>query len=344
MIAAIKGWFEPPTFEGDEKKTYRARLINVILNAGLILVGLTLVGNFLDRSTPFRNFVIDFCIIALFLFLRYLLFTGRVQHVAFFTIVVTSIFQVISLASEGTTLAPTTSLFSLVVIVAGFFFNVRGIIIATITSSLAVAGLILARQAGILPPPHFSESTFQWFIFTITFGLTGGLTFFSQQQTQKGLTLAEKEIRDRQRAETELRKLTQAVEQSPVSILITNLDGIIQYVNPRFEQVTGYTSDEAVGKNPRILKTDFNPPETHRQLWETITQGKEWHGEFVNKKKDGSLYYESATISPIIDLTGIATHYLAVKEDITERKRVESALLQSEAHFRSLFEIGRAHV
>lgn len=120
--------------------------------------------------------------------------------------------------------------------------------------------------------------------------------------------------------------------------MITDLGGNIEYVNPRFTQVTGYTSKEVLGKTPRILKTDLTPPETHIQLWQTITQGKEWRGEFVNRKKDGTSYYEAATISQITDLHGSATHYLAIKEDITEHKQVEEALRESEERFRLMFE------
>jgi len=134
------------------------------------------------------------------------------------------------------------------------------------------------------------------------------------------------DITERKQAENELRKLTLAVEQSPASIVITDLNGNIEYVNPRFTQTTGYSFDEATGKNPRILKTDLTPTETHRQLWDTLTAGKEWHGEFVNRKKDDTVYYESAIISPITDLNGVPTHYLAVKENITERKRNETIL------------------
>jgi diguanylate cyclase (GGDEF)-like protein/PAS domain S-box-containing protein len=128
--------------------------------------------------------------------------------------------------------------------------------------------------------------------------------------------------------------LIRAVEQSPASIVITNLDGNIEYVNPRFTQVTGYRFDEAIGQNPRILKTDQTTPGTHRQLWKALTAGQEWRGEFVNHKKDGSLYYESAIISPITDLNGVVTHYLAVKEDITERKRAEDALQKANENLR----------
>jgi diguanylate cyclase (GGDEF)-like protein/PAS domain S-box-containing protein len=137
---------------------------------------------------------------------------------------------------------------------------------------------------------------------------------------------AEHELLERRQVEEKLGQLSHAVEQSPVSIMITDIRGNIEYVNPRFSQVTGYSFEEAVGKNPRILNTDKTLPGTHRQLWETITAGREWQGEFVNQKKNGEEYYESASISPIVDAQGNITHYVAVKEDITGRKKAEEEI------------------
>jgi two-component system, cell cycle sensor histidine kinase and response regulator CckA len=135
----------------------------------------------------------------------------------------------------------------------------------------------------------------------------------------------------------ELRKLLYAVEQSPASIVITDMAGAIEYVNPRFTQVSGYTFAEAVGKNPRILKSGNLPAATYKEMWETITAGREWNGEFLNKKKSGELYWEYASISPIKDTAGRITHFLGVKEDITMRKRSEEALRSSEDSLRVIF-------
>jgi PAS domain S-box-containing protein len=132
-----------------------------------------------------------------------------------------------------------------------------------------------------------------------------------------------RDITARKQMEVKLHQLSTAVEQSPASIVITDTAGDIEYVNPKFVQVTGYLLAEALGKNPRILKSGEKSPEAYRELWETITAGKEWHGEFHNKKKNGELYWESASISPIRDLAGRVTHYVAVKEDITARKQNE---------------------
>jgi PAS domain S-box-containing protein len=115
--------------------------------------------------------------------------------------------------------------------------------------------------------------------------------------------------------------LSKATEQSPVSIMITDFKGNIEYVNPKFEELTGYTFQESVGKNPRILKSGLTSDEVYTDLWNTINSSKEWKGELVNRKKSGDLYYESVTISCITDENGIITHFVAVKEDISEKKK-----------------------
>jgi PAS domain S-box-containing protein len=135
-----------------------------------------------------------------------------------------------------------------------------------------------------------------------------------------------------------LRKLSRAVEQSPVSVIITDTGGSIEYVNPKFTQVTGYSSDEVLGMNPRILKSGELSPEVYREMWETITAGRELRGELHNRKKDGELFWEFASISPIFDDRGQITHFVAVKEDVTDRKRAEETLARSELLFRSLIE------
>jgi two-component system, sensor histidine kinase and response regulator len=137
------------------------------------------------------------------------------------------------------------------------------------------------------------------------------------------------DITEQKQAEEELKKLSRAVEQSPASVVITDPQGNIEYVNPKFCENTGYSFDETVGQNPRILKSDENPPEVYQELWETITAGEEWRGEFLNKKKNGKFYWEAASISPIMSKGGSITHFLAVKEDITERKEMEAQIIKA---------------
>jgi len=127
----------------------------------------------------------------------------------------------------------------------------------------------------------------------------------------------------RRRAEEQVRKLTRAVEQSPATVVITDTEGHIEYVNPKFTALTGYSYEEVVGKNPRILKSGEQSQEFYEQLWTTILSGREWRGEFHNRKKNGELFWEFSSISPVRDRDGKVTHFVAVKEDVTERKQLE---------------------
>ncbi|HCV21364.1 MAG TPA: hypothetical protein DF863_07895 [Gammaproteobacteria bacterium] len=120
-----------------------------------------------------------------------------------------------------------------------------------------------------------------------------------------------------------LQNLAIATEQSPVSVMITDTDGHIEYVNSRFSALTGYTNEEVLGQKPSILKSGKSPPEDYRQLWSNLKAGREWQGVFHNRKKSGHLYLEAATISPLRNESGNVTHFLALKEDITERVRLE---------------------
>ena len=137
------------------------------------------------------------------------------------------------------------------------------------------------------------------------------------------------EVQSRDRS---LVKLSQAVEQSPANIVITDLEGRIEYVNAAFVRDTGYTREELLGANPRILKSGKTPPEAYATLWAALSSGRTWEGEFINRRKDGAEYAESAIVAPVRDAAGVITHYLAVKQDVTDRKRAE-AKIHSLAYF-----------
>jgi PAS domain S-box-containing protein len=140
------------------------------------------------------------------------------------------------------------------------------------------------------------------------------------------------DISERKRGEHRLRTLSRAVEQSPARIVITDASGEIEYVNAKFSQMTGYSLDEVRGQNPRILKSGEIPQEEFARLWQAISSGREWHGEFHNRRKNGELFWEVASVSPILDEAGRTTHFVSVAEDITERKWVEN-LIQLQRDF-----------
>ena len=150
-----------------------------------------------------------------------------------------------------------------------------------------------------------------------------------------GIAYSEALVRNGQ----ELRILCKVLEISPAAIVVTDPTGAIEYTNPAFERATGYTSAEVVGKNPRLLKSGRQGPETYTELWRTITSGGTWTGRMHNRRKDGSLYWESAAISPLYGDDGAILHFIAVKENVTQeveaKDRAHKVLKESEARFAS---------
>lgn len=147
-----------------------------------------------------------------------------------------------------------------------------------------------------------------------------------------------RDITQHKQAEDKLRTLYAAIEQSPLSVVIADVNANIEYVNPHFSAATGYARAEIIGKNPRLLKSGLTPPQTYQALWHKLTNGEIWQGELINKRKNGEIYWEEAHISPVKDANGITTHYVAAKMDITARKKNEAELAQSEERFRFILE------
>lgn len=145
-----------------------------------------------------------------------------------------------------------------------------------------------------------------------------------------------KDLESRKKTEAKVQKLNVAIEQSPTTIVITDITGAIEYANPKFTELTGYSLEEAIGKNPRILKSGKTDDKVFVELWKTITAGEIWQGEFINKRKDGSEFLEYATIAPIFGENGKITNYIAIKEDITIKKQIERELKESEKKLKEL--------
>lgn len=152
----------------------------------------------------------------------------------------------------------------------------------------------------------------------------------SQENTLRILEDLKAENQVRRAKEKELQRVTTAIEQVAEVVIITDATGTIEYVNPAFATVTGYTANEALGQTPRILKSDMQDQAFYRDLWETITAGRIWQGRMVNKNKDGGFYNEESTISPVVDETGRIIHYVAVKRDISEHMALTAQLIQAQ--------------
>ncbi|MFT3867358.1 MAG: PAS domain S-box protein [Nibricoccus sp.] len=166
---------------------------------------------------------------------------------------------------------------------------------------------------------------------------TTKLPFYNRAGKLVGTYGISRDITVQKIAQERLRMLSCAVEQSLSSIIITDTQGRIEYVNPYFEKVTGYAANEVIGKNPRILKSGTQSDEFYREMWSTLSAGREWLGDLQNRRKNGELFWERATMSGIRNEQGIITHYVAVKEDITERKKAEEAQRESEALLKAIF-------
>lgn len=147
-----------------------------------------------------------------------------------------------------------------------------------------------------------------------------------------------KQLEHYQKLEETVRLYSTAIRQAPASIVVTNRLGDICFVNKRFEEITGYTLQEVLGKNPRVLQSGTHSVQYYKNLWETILDGRIWRGQFCNYTRSGEIYWESATISPIKNEIGQITHFIAVKEDITQRKKLEQRLREGEEKFKLVFE------
>ena len=188
------------------------------------------------------------------------------------------------------------------------------------------------RPSFTLESPCHGPDCQRWFIMHVTpLDATG-------QGTERGVVISHTDITGRRRAEDELRKLSLAVEQSPNSIVITDLEARVEYVNDAFVRSSGYERAEVLGQNPRILHSGKTPQTTYEALWGTLVTGQAWRGELTNRRKDGSDYVELVHITPIRQPDGRITHYLAIKQDITEKRRLAEELARHREHLEDLVE------
>ncbi|QQS54085.1 MAG: EAL domain-containing protein [Candidatus Competibacteraceae bacterium] len=242
---------------------------------------------------------------------------GKIQFRVFWLLFLAMLLSATGLAIQQSLLFLGLNLLLLVALAAALFQWVSRPL-WTIARSLS------PRDSAILEPLSGEDTEFGRIARLI-------LDFFQQQER---LTM---EIQERRQVEQTLRKYSRALEQSANSVIITDRNGVIEYANPKFNETTGYSQAEVIGANPRILKSGRTSREQYQRLWQTITDGGEWHGEFRNRRKDGALYWESATIAPIRDEHGVITHFVAIKEDITQHKKAQAALHASELKYRSVF-------
>ena len=318
----LKSFLSSPRFKGNAEKTQQAIVLNASLWSIIALLVLMIIGNYLGGQTPLLVNTLNFSFVAICFGIRFILHRGWLKTVTGILIFIGTIYITFLIITLGTIRTPATMAYVMAVIFTGLQFGKKGVFLATTLISCIIGGLILAEQNSLLAKPDFTVGITQWISYTLQLGFTGILTLLALNITQRNLQRAEQEIERRKRVEKTLKTLSYAIDHNPASIIITGPNGEIQEVNPKFEQLTGYTIDEVRGKNLRLLQSGTHSKEFYKNLWGTITSGKEWFGEFHNKKKNGELYWEKASISPVLDENKRISHFVAVKEDITEQKRV----------------------
>ncbi len=332
----VKRWVAAPVFQGDGEKTRLAGLLNLVIISSLLLTGLLFAGVGIGRQLSGYSCLLAVSWCVFLLASRRFMHSGRITLVAFSVCLAFFVFLTDVNIHLGTLRTPMAAVYLFWVLLAGMLFALPGILIAIGASAMALMGLSLAERADLLPNPNYSVGITQWFSLTALFAITASLVYYRSHALSRALALADQEIARRKKVEIELRKLTCMVEQTSASIVLTDMKGTIEYVNPSFSEITGYSSDEVIGQNARIMQSGKTALSTYQQLWAALLAGQEWQGELINRKKDGTLYYEWSIISPITDSDGKVVHYLAVKEDITVRKQAEAALRASENRLRVL--------
>ena len=262
---AIKRWLAPPVFEGDEAKTRQAGLINMIGLTCIAFVLIVMLGSLFDSSTPTSTLIIDLLGCAAILQFMYWLRSGRVTVVGVGIVVFGLAYVTAVTASIGTIRTPTAAIFVFWVLLTGLLFGLRGSLIGTAASSLAVWGLILAENAGWLRQPNYGVGVTQWITFTALFGFTSGLTFYIIQSTKKALTTAEKEIEQRKQVGADLLDSEQryrTLVEWTVEAIVVHREGKLLYANPAAVSLFGAGSArDLIG----ISIHDLTHPE-HRDL------------------------------------------------------------------------------
>lgn len=213
----------------------------------------------------------------------------------------------------GTVTAPISFLILIIVAASPLITNFRGLLFSYLTSIITILVLAYVQYSGNISTAHPISLQISVFILFVSITLAAGFATIVVRRYDSYYAA--------------LKKSDQAIEQSPLSIVITNRDSVIEYVNPRFTEVTGYSRDEVIGRNPSLLSAKFKPPEFYSAMYRTLESGEIWQGDFVNIRKDGKIYYEQSTICPILDQENNITHYMALKEDVTKRKEAEMNLL-----------------
>ena len=353
MMLHLKRWLTPPVFPGDENKTRRASVLNIALIITLPLVTLILVGNVLGDRTPLIVSGTNVAGIIVCLIVWRWMHQGRVRPASALLIGMSLAGVTVAAAALGTIRTPTTAIYLLIVVVGGLLFDVGGIVVTTVLSSLAVLGLIVAENAGLLPRPDYTVTVTQWIAYTVLSGFSGGVTFVALQSTRRALQRADREIAERKRAEEALRegeqKFRSFVEQSSEGFTLVDEQGAIIEWNGAREEMTGLTRDRAIGRPFWDVQREMLPPdeqtdEANERRKQTVQDAlRTGESRLFNRpldsqimKPDGERRFFQQTVFPIKTERGYRIG--SVTRDVTERWRAEQALLESRSNLQTILD------
>ena len=333
MHERLRRWFASPPIAGDDEKKHRVSLLNATTNTGIIFIVLLFLGNLFDPLTPLRNFFIDLLILAVFLIARHELRKGNIFWVGFGIMSAVFGLMIIAIASEGTIRAPAVANLVLLVIVSGILFDIYGILISVAACSLAVLALIQAQNSGLLPAPSNAVGLIHWFMLTLTFALTGGLTYFTHLVTLEALKRSKIEIQERERIESVLRvsdmRFRSLFEQTHDAIFILDQNGRHVDANERAADMLGYSREEILTLSVRDTSAEIGQSQN--------IIGRLLSGEAVPvyerlfRKKSGQVFPVEINVELILDQSGNPGHILSMVRDISSRKETEAALKTTNA-------------
>jgi len=333
MNDKIASWLAPPIFEDNNEKTWRASLLNTTLLILILFDIVIIIGNLLGEDMPITIFIIDGIILVTCLLLRRILFSGRVKLTGVLLLATLFILVTAAMSILGTIRTPTTSLFLLLIIIAGLLFGRNGTIIMVVSSSLATVSLIIAENAGILPSPDYTVNITQGITFTLLFGLIGLLIYLVHKTTSHSLEQQFKEVAAHkqtmvalQASEKRYRGLSDGV---PIGLYRSTPQGQIMEANPALVRMMGYRDRQSLLK---IRIPDlYADPQDHQHAKTLLQQNGTIHGMDVQlRRSNGETFWVRDVVRIVRGADGEALYYEGSLEDITERKQAEKMLHQYE--------------
>ena len=340
LIPAIRRWLVPPVFDGEPEKTRRADLLNLFAIVGLLLTLLSIVGVVLGRNVPVRILMLDVGFFLVLLLFRHMLHRGKLGPMMFFSTVLIFVHLTSLNVSLGTIRTPTAAMYLLWMITMGLLFQWRGIVMSTVASSLAILGLIMAENAGLLPQPNYSVGITQWIVSTAMFGMTAALTHYVNQITRLALERAKNEVEQRRCAEALLRTV---MDNMTDPVMLRDAQGHFTLVNQALASRYNTTPAAMLGKHDGDFGMLADQAERLRQSAMAVLSTRQTQVVFEDghDMASGEVRHYKSIKTPVHDSLG-QLQVLVVSQDMTEIMRSHKQVAESEQRLAGLLSEQRA--